>query len=72
MTEFLKFFCKKSRVYPIQLKVYYEKGLGVCVSVYNAEGDKEILFVHGLDIGLVFAKAQVQLKEWLLENEGGY
>ena len=34
--------------------------------------DIEIVNIQDCDVDLAFAKAQVQLKEWLLENEGGY
>lgn len=32
----------------------------------------EIVNVSDCDMELCFAKAQVQFKEWLLENNGGY
>ena len=34
--------------------------------------DVTLVQVQGVDMELCFAKAHVQLKEWLLEHEGGY
>jgi len=33
---------------------------------------ESIIHVQGWDVDLAFAKAQVQLKEWLTEHNGGY
>lgn len=77
MSDFLKFFAEKVRYYPMHLEVYYSKITDWSIHVWrNGTGDngedEEIVFVQGCDAELVFAKAQVELKEWLSEHEGGY
>lgn len=77
MSEFLNFFNKKIAVYPMHLEIYYSKVMDWCIHVFKKGcGEKgediEILSVQSCDVDLCFAKAQVGLKEWLLENEGGY
>lgn len=77
MNEFLKFFDEKVKTYPMHLEIYYSKIMDWCITVYkkgcgeNGE-DITILAVQSCDMELAFAKAQVELKEWLSENEGGY
>lgn len=77
MTEFLKFFEEKVKSYPMHLQISYNKTMDWCIDVWrkgcgeNGE-DIDIVMVNDVDMELAFAKAQVQLKEWLLENEGGY
>ena len=46
--------------------MFTKKGCG------NDGEDLEIVNVQGGDIDLCFAEAQVALKTWLSENEGGY
>lgn len=77
MNEFLKFFDDKVKHYPMHLEVYYSKTIDWYIHVYKMGrrkngDDLEILCVQGGDLELVFAKAYVELKEWLLEHEGGY
>lgn len=75
MSDFLNFFAEKVRYYPMHLEVYYSKITDWSIHVWrrnNDGGDEEIVFVQGCDAELVFAKAQVELKEWLSEHEGGY
>lgn len=77
MDEFLRFFDEKRRCYPMHLEIYYSKVMDWCISVYKkgcAEdgSDLQIISVQNCDIEYAFAKAQVELKEWLLGNEGGY
>ncbi len=77
MNEFLRFFDKKVETYPMHLEVYYSKIMDWCIHVYkkgcgDCGEDIEIAYVQHCDIELCFAKAQVELKEWLLEHEGGY
>jgi len=77
MNEFLSFFDEKTRVYPMHLEIYYSTIMDWCISVYKKGSGKdgediEILSVQSCDVELCFAKAQVELKEWLSENEGGY
>ena len=77
MKEFIEFFDEKVKTYPMHLEIYYSKIMDWCISIYkkgcgqNGE-DLHILSVQSCDMNLAFAKAQVELKEWLSENEGGY
>ena len=77
MKEFIKFFDEKIQYYPMHLEIYYSKITDWSIRVYKKGcgengNDLEILYVQNCDVELVFAKAQVELKEWLLDNEGGY
>ena len=73
MNEFLKFFDEKTLDYPMYLKIYYSKIMDWTIRVWKKmDKDIEIVNIQDCDVELAFAKAQVQLKEWLLENEGGY
>ena len=77
MEDFLKFFDEKVRYYPMHLKIYYSKIMDWCIDIYKKGcapdgGDLDIASVQSCDMELCFAKAHVALKEWLLENEGGY
>lgn len=84
MQDFLKFFDDKVRDFPMHLEIYYSKIMDWCINVYkqgcandypDSEKDGEnaiIVRVQDCDMELCFAKAQVQLKEWLSEHEGGY
>ena len=67
MDDFLKFFAKKVLTYPMHLEVSYSKVTDWGVRVWRRgtayDGDDE---------ELCFAIAQMQLKNWLLEHEGGY
>lgn len=73
MNEFIKFFDEKVHDYPMHLEIYYSKIMDWTIRVWKKmDKDIEIVDVQDCDVELAFAKAQVQLKEWLLENEGGY
>lgn len=77
MSDFLKFFAEKVKDYPMHLEIYYSKVMDWCIDIYKKDiwtGEKlaEMVNVQNCDMELAFAKAQVELKEWLMENEGGY
>ena len=84
MNEFLKFFDKKAETFPMHLQINYCKICDWKICVYktgckedypNARHDGNdviIVDVQDGDMELAFAKAQVQLKEWLSEFNGGY
>ena len=62
----------------MHLKINYSKMNNWSIYIYHC-GEKgtdikiiEIVNVSDCDMELCFAKAQVQFKEWLLENNGGY
>ena len=84
MNDFLKFFDEKTQDFPMHLEITYSKicdwGIYIykrgCANDYpkcRKDGDDAIL-VHenDTDMELCFAKAHVALKEWLIENNGGY
>ena len=77
MKEFLEFFDKKVQSFPMHLEIYYSKIMDWCISVYKkgcGEDGKnlQIVSVQSCDMEYAFAKAQVELKDWLMENDGGY
>ena len=77
MNEFLKFFNEKVHDYPMHLEVKYCKICDWTILIYKKGcaddgADLVIVDVQDCDMELCFAKAQVQLKEWLLGHEGGY
>ena len=77
MDDFLKFFAEKVRTYPMHLEITYSKVTDWSVRVWRMgtayDGDdEELVNVQHCDAELCFATAQVQLKNWLLEHEGGY
>lgn len=77
MTDFLKFFEEKIVYYPMSLEIYYSKTCDWYIKIYKkgcADNGEDLIItrVQDCDMELVFAKAHVELKEWLSENEGGY
>lgn len=77
MSDFLKFFDKKTDNYPMHLEIYYSKIMDWCITIYKkgcGENGKDLQICHeqDCDMELCFAKAHVALKEWLCEHEGGY
>lgn len=84
MSDFLRFFNDKVRSFPMHFDLNYCKTCDwtlkitkkYCARDYpgaNAEDDDVVIFRDSdLDLELLFAKAHVALKEWLIEYEGGY
>jgi len=84
MSEFLTFFDEKVKSFPMHLDIYYSKIMSWVITVTKKDcasdypdsphdgNDVIIVEVNEPDMSLAFAKAQVELKEWLLEYEGGY
>lgn len=84
MSDFLKFFNDKVKDFPMHLEIGYNKTCDWGIYIYkkgcakdypdsfNFEDDAVICQVQDSDMELAFAKAHVQLKQWLLDNEGGY
>lgn len=84
MNDFLKFVDEKRRVFPMHVKIGYSKICDWTIYIYKAGcaknypssessgDDAVIVYEQDIDMELCFAKAHVALKEWLLENEGGY
>lgn len=84
MNEFLNFFDDKAKDFPMHLKITYSKICDWNILIYKrccaddypkARHDGEDVIIvneSDCDIELCFAKAHVELKEWLLEFNGGY
>lgn len=74
MEEFLKFFDKNVERCPMRLEITYSQNRGWQIWVYaERNGEKRVVFTEsGCDPEYLFAKAQVSLKHYLLENKGGY
>lgn len=84
MNEFLKFLDEKSKDFPMHIEIVYNKTCDWNIYIYKkgcaedyfkspASGqDVVICNVQSCDMELVFAEAQVAVKEWFLENCGGY
>lgn len=84
MADFLAFFADLVKRFPLHLEISYNKTCDWIIRIYkkgcaddypNSEKDGNnalLVFEQNCDMELCFAKAHVALKEWLLENEGGY
>ena len=77
MNDFLIFFDERKRYIPMHLEICYSKMCDYSIYIYKKGCGKDgedltIVYVESNDLQLCFAKAHVEFKEWLLENEGGY
>jgi hypothetical protein len=84
MSDFLRFVNDLSKRFPIHVEIYYSKIMDWCIRIARLgcasdypdsphDGDDAVLCnVQDLDMELAFAKAHVELKEWLSEYDGGY
>lgn len=84
MNDFLNFFDEKASDFPMHLEIGYNKTADWGIYIYkrgcakdypdshNYGDDAVICNVQDSDMELCFARAHVALKEWLLENKGGY
>lgn len=76
MTDFLKFFDEKTSSYPMHLVISYSKRCDWCIHIYKRgcadDGSIEIVYVESCDMEYAFAKAQVLLKDFLSDHNGGY
>ena len=84
MTEFLLFMNDLKDSFPFHLEIYYSKVMDWCITVTKKNcaneypnsprigNDAVIASVQENDMQLCFAKAHVAVKEWLIENNGGY
>ena len=77
MDDFLKFFAEKTKHYPMCFSLSYSKSCYWCLRIWREKCvddwfDEEVCYIEHCDIELIFAKAHVALKEFLLKKEGGY
>lgn len=71
MDVFLLFFDSIRDRFSFTLKIYNSSIMDWCITICNKHR-QDIIDVQESDIFLAFAKAHVELKEWLVENNGGY
>ena len=83
MSDFLKFFDDKARDFPMHLEITYSKICDCNILIYKigCADDYRKARCNGEDVIIVdesdgeiercFAKAHVELKEWLSEFNGG-
>lgn len=78
MEDFLRFFGEEliDRYYRrFDLNIDFSHVIEWNIEIYDRNGEcpfAPIVIVNDCDMRLAFAKAQVEFKEWLCENEGGY
>lgn len=75
--RFLDFFDNVSLYYPMHLEIYYSKTMDWCLKIYKkqcGENGKDLVIFdeQSCDKDLLFARAEVSLKEYLLEHNDGY
>lgn len=84
MNDFLKFLDEKLKTFPMHVEIIYNKTCDWIIYIYKKgcasdypnsikrDEDAVIANVNDPDMELCFAKAHVELKEWLSEHRGGY
>ena len=84
MTDFLKFLDDLVKRFPLHVEIGYNKIADWCIEIYKRgcaddypnsprDGNDAVLVrVQDTDMELAFARAHVELKTWLVGNEGGY
>ncbi|ADZ82693.1 hypothetical protein [Cellulosilyticum lentocellum] len=76
MEAFLKFFNSIADDNGFNLEVYYSSIVDWSIKVgykcTNKNHGETVIDVQDCDMEFAFAKAQVQLKEWMIKNKGGY
>ena len=68
---------KLAQRHTMHFELYYSKIMDWCLHIYKKGcgengGDLEICKEQSCDLSYVLAKGEVAIKEWLLENNGGY
>lgn len=84
MEDFLKFLEDKVQNFPMHVEITYSTVTDWSIYIYKKNcasdypeakhngSDVIIVDVQDNDMELAFARAHVQLKEWLLQFDGGY
>lgn len=84
MSDFLHFIDTLAKDFPIHVIISYNKTFDWSIRIYKRGcaddypnsahycGDVILCSVNECDMELCFAKAQCEVKKWLLENRGGY
>ena len=72
MDDFLRFFDKVRSRIPMHIEIGYSSVVDWMIVIYEGQSYAESVNVQNCDMELCFAMAQVELKEWLLKECGGY
>ena len=84
MTEFLKFLDDLVKRFPLHVEIGYNKIADWYIEIYKrgcaddypnslrSGNDAVLVSVQDADMELAFARAYVDLKTWLCDNNGGY
>ncbi|GAK41923.1 hypothetical protein TCA2_4415 [Paenibacillus sp. TCA20] len=77
MNDFLLFYNSISHNFSWTLDIYHSSIVGWIITIgykpaHEMHGQNVIHVQDDCDMQLCFAKAQIALKEWLCENNGGY
>lgn len=84
MNDFLKFIDSKLKDFPMHVEIGYNKTCDWSIYIYkqgcaddypnSKRNGKDAVIVNAQDsdMELCFARAHIELKEWLFEHEGGY
>lgn len=71
MSDFLKFFNEYNAKRNFKLEIYYSGIMDWCINIYTKDNES-IINIQNCDMEFVFARAQVEFKEYLLEHFDGY
>lgn len=76
MKEFLEVYGRHHLRLGFNLEIYHSSITDWCITVgyklTNPKHGEEIVKIQESDYEYALAKAQIALKDWLLENDGGY
>lgn len=76
MNEFLRFYDRMEHKRGWALSIYHSSitdwNIVVGYKSSHPKHGETIIHIEDCDMELAFAKAQVELKKWLVKNEGGY
>lgn len=76
MSDFLRFYDNIKHGHGWALYIYHTSIADWCITLgykmTHSKHGEEIFSIQDCDMELAFAKAQIALKEHLMESEGGY
>ena len=76
MNDFLEFFDSLKFEHGFNIEIYASSIVDWTIKVgfksTHPQHGKTVVYVENCDMKLAFAMAQVELKKYLLENNGGY
>ena len=84
MSDFMRFIQNLVGNFPLHIEIGYSKTTDWSIQIYKKgcaedypnsrkfQNDAIVCTVQSCDMELAFAKAHVEVKEWLSENMGGY